>query len=89
MQGDFSLTKSLAMAAEGGLREGFCKSLIVLALGCVGPLALPLIWWRPQTTRAWKIGLTIGILIASWLLALSTIRAIHTLKQYYQMMNGF
>ncbi len=35
----------------------FRKAFIVFALCSVGPLALPLIWCRPQTTLAWKVGL--------------------------------
>ena len=67
----------------------FHTSFIVIAVGCVGPLALPLIWWRPRTTRAWKIGLTVGILVLSWLLFQATLKSIDTLKQYYDLMNEF
>jgi hypothetical protein len=38
---------------------------------------LPLLWFHPQTPRAWKIGLTIGIIVLSWILfqvALESIR---------------
>ncbi len=66
----------------------FSKSFIVIAVCCVGPLALPLIWGRPQTTRAWKIGLTIGILALSWLLFQATLKSIGTLKEYYELMDG-
>jgi len=55
----------------------------------VGPLALPLIWWRPHTTRAWKIGLTIGILVFSWILFQATLESIKTIKEYYELMDGF
>ncbi|MEJ2641107.1 MAG: zinc ribbon domain-containing protein [Desulfosarcinaceae bacterium] len=64
----------------------FKKSFIVFALACVGPLALPLIWWRPHTSRMWKIGLTIGILVLSWMLFQATVESIHTLKQYYRLL---
>ena len=64
----------------------FRKSFIIIALCCVGPLALPLIWWHPQATRAWKIGLTIGILVFSWILFQLTIDAIHSIKAYYQLL---
>jgi len=64
------------------------KSFIIFALCPVGPLALPLIWWRPQTTLAWKIGLTIGILILSWLLYQITMESIHTIKEYYRLIEG-
>lgn len=61
---------------------------IFFAVFCVGPLALPLIWLRPQTTWAWKIGLTIGILVLSWILFRTTVESIHTLKEYYDLMDG-
>lgn len=63
----------------------FRKSFIVIAFLCVGPLALPLIWWRPQTTLAWKIGLTIGILVLSWVLYQATMESINSLIEYYKL----
>jgi hypothetical protein len=65
----------------------FRTTFIVFALCSVGPLALPLIWWRPQTSLAWKIGLTIGILVLSWLLYRVTMVSIHNLQEYYQLLN--
>jgi hypothetical protein len=64
----------------------FRTSIIIIAVLSVGPLALPLIWWRPQTTRAWKIGLTIAILVVSWLLFQATMESIHTIKEYYKLL---
>jgi hypothetical protein len=74
--------------AEEKLRWYFRKTFIIIAVCCVGPLALPLVWLRPQTTRAWKIGLTIGILVLSWILFQATIESIHTLKEYYKLFEG-
>jgi len=71
--------------AEKKIQWYFRKSFIAIAVCFVGPLALPLIWWRPQTTRAWKIGLTIGILMLSWLLIQGTLQSINTLKDYYEL----
>lgn len=65
----------------------FRKSFIILALCCVGPLALPLIWWHPTLTRAWKIGLTIIILVLSWILLQATIDSLHTLREYYRLLD--
>ena len=48
----------------------FRKSFIIFAVCCLGPLALPLIWLRPETSRAWKIGLTIIILVLIWIACL-------------------
>ncbi len=65
----------------------FRKTNIVIALLCVGPLALPLIWWRPGTSRALKIGLTAAVLILSWMAWRSTMASIRTIKEYYQLLN--
>jgi hypothetical protein len=74
------------LIAEQKLQWYFRTSFIVIAVCSVGPLALPLIWWRPQTSRAWKIGLTVGILVLSWILYRSTMESIHTLKEYYRLL---
>ena len=66
----------------------FRKSFIILALCCVGPLALPLIWWHPQMTRAWKIGLTSIILVLSWILLQLSIESLRTIKEYYQLLES-
>jgi hypothetical protein len=66
----------------------FRKSVIIIAVCSVGPLALPLIWLRPQTTMVWKIGLTIGILILSWILFQSTMESIRALREYYRLIEG-
>ena len=66
----------------------FRTGFIIIAIGCVGPLALPLVWWRPETKPAWKIGITIIILALSWILYDVTMESIRTLKAYYQMMQG-
>lgn len=65
----------------------FKTSSIIIALLCVGPLALPMIWFRPNTSRAWKIGLTIVILILSWFLLQATMESIRILKEYYKLLN--
>lgn len=66
----------------------FRTAFIVLAFAAVGPLALPLIWWRPDTPKSWKIGLTVLILVISWLLFEMTLDSIRMLKQYFDLLNG-
>jgi hypothetical protein len=66
----------------------FRKSFIIIAVCSVGPLALPLIWWRPQTTLTWKIGLTIGILILSWILFQASMESIRSIEEYYKLLEG-
>jgi predicted nucleic acid-binding Zn ribbon protein len=65
----------------------FRTSAIVIALGCIGPLALPMIWWHPSMTRTWKIISTLGILLLSWLLYEITLQSLHNLQEYYNLLN--
>jgi hypothetical protein len=84
--GEFLETYNHPRVAEEKIQWYFQKSFIIIALCCVGPLALPLIWWHPKMTRAWKIGLTIGILVLSWFLLQATMESIRTLKEYYKLL---
>ncbi|HYA93084.1 MAG TPA: zinc ribbon domain-containing protein [Thermodesulfobacteriota bacterium] len=43
---------------------------------------------RPQTTRAWKIRLTIEILVLSWILFHTAMESIRTIKEYYELIEG-
>ena len=83
--GEFLDTSHHARLAEEKIQWYFRKSFIIFAVCCVGPIALPLIWWRPQTSPAWKIGLTIGIIVLSWILLITTMESIQTLKEYYKL----
>jgi Na+/proline symporter len=86
--GEFLDASNHLRFAEEKIKWYFRKTFIIIAVCCVGPLALPLIWWRPQTTRAWKIGLTIGILVLSWILFQTTMESIRTLKEHYKLIEG-
>ena len=66
----------------------FRTSFIIIAVCSVGPLALPLIWWRPQIKLAWKIGLTIGILVLSLVLFQVSMESIRTIGEYYKLLKG-
>ncbi|MDD5435586.1 MAG: hypothetical protein PH343_09180 [Nitrospira sp.] len=66
----------------------FRKSFIIIAVCSVGPLALPLIWWRPKTRLEWKIGLTVVILVLSWILFQATMESIRIIKEYYKLIEG-
>ena len=67
----------------------FRTANIVLALACVGPFALPMIWFRPKTSLAWKIGLTLAILALTWLLFDVMMKSIYAIKEFYQLMSDF
>ncbi len=85
--GEFLDASSSPSHRKDTLKWYYRKANIIIAILCVGPLALPLIWWRPNTTRAWKIGLTIVILALSWLVYRSTMASIQTIKDYYKLLN--
>ena len=86
--GEFLDTSNHPRFSDEKIQWYFRKSFIIIAVFCVGPLALPLIWWHPQMTRAWKIGLTIGILVLSYILFQTTMESIRTLKEYYKPLEG-
>jgi uncharacterized membrane protein YvbJ len=86
--GEFSDASGDPHLADKKIQWYFRKSFIIIAVLSVGPLALPLIWWHPQTSRAWKIGLTIGILVLSWILFQATMESLRTLKEYYKLIEG-
>ena len=86
--GEFLDASSRRRFAEKKMQWYFRTSFVVIAVCAVGPLALPLIWLRPQTPLAWKIGLTIGILVLSWILYQTTVESIRTLKEYYKLIGG-
>lgn len=62
--------------------------VIVVALGSVGPLALPMIWWHPRLTLAWKIAISAGTLVLTWLLYQSMIESLKMLKDLEKTMQG-
>jgi len=86
--GEFLDASSTPRVAKEKIKWYFRKSFTIIAVCSVGPLALPLIWWRPKTTLAWKIGLTIGILVLSWILLQLTMESIRTIKEYYNLLGG-
>ncbi len=63
---------------------------IILALCCAGPLALPLVWKRPNTSRTWKTVVTICVLLLTlalcWVLYLAIVFFIHAMREMMQMM---
>ncbi|MFQ3224087.1 MAG: hypothetical protein ACI8Z5_000330 [Lentimonas sp.] len=61
----------------------FKTSSVVIAFLCVGPLALPLIWWHPRWDAKWKVILTAIVLVLTWLLTVASIEAMRTLEQTY------
>ena len=85
--GEFLDASSLRLP-PGKLAWYLRTPFIVFAVCCVGPLAIPLIWLRPKTSPAWKIGLTVGILVFTWVLWQATMESLRTLKENYDILKG-
>ena len=86
--GEFLNNPSKMISGEEKLPWYFRNSFIIIALLGVGPFALPLIWRHPKMTRAWKTGLTIGILGLSWVLFQATMESLRSLEEYYKLIEG-
>lgn len=85
--GEFILDKSLKKSEETNLPWYFKVPFIVFMTLSLGPLALPLIWWRPQTSRNWKMIITVLVLGMTWILYEISIRTIENIKEYYELLN--
>lgn len=81
------LTKA-PLSQEHAFPWYFSRSFILIALLCVGPFALPLIWWRPKTSLVWKMVWTLVILLLSWYLYLIAVDSLTMISEYYQLLDS-
>ena len=81
-------TRQPALSADSG-KWYFKTSSIVIAFLCVGPLALPLIWWNPRGDAKRKAILTVIVLLLSLLLTIASIEALRSVAEIYtELMRG-
>jgi hypothetical protein len=64
----------------------FRTSTILIGIFCVGPFALPLLWWRPDTHWGWKVGWSVVTVVAFWFLFQAFMTSVHTLQDYYHFL---
>ncbi len=57
---------------------------MITAFLCVGPFALPLLWFHPRISDRTKILLTVIVLIVSYYLGSMLLNGIKSITQYYQ-----
>jgi len=81
--GEFLDPSARPSSKEPPVKWYFRGTFIVILLACVGPLALPLIWWHPKLSRAWKIGLTVLVLLLTWLFVQATVESLRMLNEVY------
>ncbi|VGO20606.1 hypothetical protein SCARR_02671 [Pontiella sulfatireligans] len=67
----------------------FSTSFIVVSFCCVGPLALSLIWWRPGMSWTARIVWTVVVLALSVVFYEIAMKSVETIKQYYELIEGF
>ena len=64
----------------------FKTSVFVVALLCVGPLALPLLWFNPRFNARTKILISLAVLVLSYFLWVATKASIKSLGDYYKQL---
>jgi hypothetical protein len=60
-------------------------SWIVIAFLCIGPLALPMVWFNPRFNRKTKIIVTIIVLVITYFLWVLLSIALKSIKEYYNI----
>lgn len=66
----------------------FKNSTLLIAFFCVGPLALPLVWFNPRFSSTKKIVITAVSLVITYFLTIYTIDAVKKIIEYYKQFSG-
>jgi len=64
----------------------FKTHVVVIAFFCVGPLALPLVWFNPGLSRKTKTIISVIILAVSYLLGIVFVNSLKTIYEYYNLL---
>ncbi len=87
--GEFLRQFKIETLAQASAEPWYLKtSFIIVAIGCVGPLALPLVWLRTTTSLKNKVLISMAVLLASYLLYLATMASLRHIEEYYQFLNS-
>lgn len=62
----------------------FKTRTLVIALLCVGPFVLPLVWFHPRFGVWTKLVITIIVIVLSYYLIVWSINSLKSINQYYQ-----
>ena len=62
----------------------FKTSNLIIAFLCVGPLALPLLWFNPRFSKQSKIIITILVIILTYYLGIALVNSLKSISQYYR-----
>lgn len=64
----------------------FSMPIFVMALLCVGPFALPLLWFNPRFTLKRKVLVTIIVIVLTYVLSVMAMKSLDYLKNSYQIL---
>ncbi len=62
----------------------FKVSNLIIAFLCIGPFALPLLWFNPRFTNRVKIIISAVVVILSYFLGFAFVNSVKSLNKYYQ-----
>jgi len=62
----------------------FKLPILIIAFLCVGPFALPLVWFNPRFSRKTKIITTVVVLLLTYYLWCALANSLKSINQYYQ-----
>lgn len=65
----------------------FRTSAIVAGFLCVGPLALPQIWFHPKISTLWKVVISLITIVVSYYLYIATMTSIGIIMEQYQILS--
>jgi zinc-ribbon domain len=66
----------------------FRPPLVVIALLSLGPLALPLVWWHPKVSLAWKIAISVLTIVLTWGAWVVTAQALKLMQENLKTLQG-
>lgn len=76
-------------APPGDAVPWYCKtSSIILTFVMVPPLAIPPVWLHPKLNLAWKIVITVAILLVCWLMYKSFVALVQQVEEATKMWEG-
>jgi len=64
----------------------FKMHVFVIAFLCVGPFALPLVWFNPGYSRRKKVFITAITIIITFILGAICVNSVKMLAEYYKML---
>ena len=68
----------------------FKTSALIIALLCIGPLALPMLWFNPRYSRQSKVVVSVIVLAISYYLGVLFVDSLKAIIEYYrQAFQGF